>query len=548
MKISSDLIKVHKSLHTWVGIVAGMLLFVGFFAGALTMFKAPLDRWTRAGAEPVTAQWPRALDDAIVGDLLRARPEAASELTLYLQPAEHIAAPLVWSETAVRDSALAHPHWTAGRGDTGALEIRLQEATPLGELVDLLHRTGGVPGVVDDEHLGIYVMGVAAVLYFLALVSGLVVLLPTLVKDFFAVRPGRNRKRFWLDVHNVLGITSLPFHVVISLSVVVFAFHDQFYEAMAKVIYGKQAMFERSVVVAQPHELSSVLPLSAVLKKVSEAAPGSHPTELLYMRLDSPRPMLRVALAHPERATRGARSGYLLLDPYTGAVSDSHMVPGREEGWSAPVGVFFALHFGSYGGEPVRWMYFALGLMGAALFYTGNLLWLESRRKHQRPGAQAVKQTRSAQVMASLTVGVCLGCMISVGVALLAGRWWTERGVDLRNLYVVVYYAAWFACMAWALMRGAARAASDLLIAGAFVALSIPLSSMWTGAAGAWWSGASWAPLGVDAVAAVLALALGGAAWRTRRRVRQAPADTLWSVRPMGGPASSHSQAASTHS
>jgi uncharacterized iron-regulated membrane protein len=32
----------------------------------------------------------------------------------------------------------------------------------------------------------------------------------------------------WLDLHNVLGILSLPFHLIMALTAVVFAFHDQF--------------------------------------------------------------------------------------------------------------------------------------------------------------------------------------------------------------------------------------------------------------------------------------------------------------------------------
>ena len=50
VKIASDLIRFHKTLHTGVGIVAGSLLFIGFFAGSLTLFKEPLDRWVHAGA------------------------------------------------------------------------------------------------------------------------------------------------------------------------------------------------------------------------------------------------------------------------------------------------------------------------------------------------------------------------------------------------------------------------------------------------------------------------------------------------------------------
>jgi uncharacterized iron-regulated membrane protein len=89
-----------------------------------------------------------------------------------------------------------------------------------------------------------------------------------------------------------------------------------------------------------------------------------------------------------------ARSGgFALLDPVTGRFLNAQFLPGSADGnaWSAATSAFFALHFGSYGGEPIRWGYFFLGLAGAFLFYSGNLLWIESRRKLER-GADAVKQ------------------------------------------------------------------------------------------------------------------------------------------------------------
>lgn len=54
-------------------------------------------------------------------------------------------------------------------------------------------------------------MGIVSILYAVALVSGVIVLLPSLIKDLFALRLGANLKRMWLDAHNVVGIVSLPF-------------------------------------------------------------------------------------------------------------------------------------------------------------------------------------------------------------------------------------------------------------------------------------------------------------------------------------------------
>src|SRR5690606_40471958 len=76
-----------------------------------------------------------------------------------------------------------------------------------------------------------------AMMYGLALVSGLIIFLPSLAKDLFALRLGKNLKLMWKDAHNAIGFFSLPFHLVIALTTVVFAFHDQIYDMQDVFIY-----------------------------------------------------------------------------------------------------------------------------------------------------------------------------------------------------------------------------------------------------------------------------------------------------------------------
>ena len=45
LKIGSDIIKVYKDVHIWIGITCGLMLFIAFYAGAITMFEKPLERW-----------------------------------------------------------------------------------------------------------------------------------------------------------------------------------------------------------------------------------------------------------------------------------------------------------------------------------------------------------------------------------------------------------------------------------------------------------------------------------------------------------------------
>src|SRR3546814_13080360 len=73
-------------------------------------------------------------------------------------------------------------------------------------------------GLPFDHQIAMPIMGGIALLYAVAIVSGVICLLPSLVKDLFALRFGKNLKRMWLDLHNVLGLFSLPFHLIMALT------------------------------------------------------------------------------------------------------------------------------------------------------------------------------------------------------------------------------------------------------------------------------------------------------------------------------------------
>src|SRR5690606_33130213 len=96
-----------------------------------------------------------------------------------------------------------------------------------------------------------------------------------------------------------------------------------------------------------------------------------------------------------------------------------------------------------------------------------------------------------------------------------------------------IYYAVFFASVAWAFARGAARAAVPLLWLAAACTLAIPASSLlgWLApATGAWSSG----PMaGVDLTALVGAAVLACMARATARRIREGARDSVWAL-PQG--------------
>ncbi|ERX80195.1 PepSY domain-containing protein [Pseudomonas aeruginosa] len=124
---------------------------------------------------------------------------------------------------------------------------------------------------------------------------------------------------------------------------------------------------------------------------------------------------------------------------------------------------FFALHMASFGGTTVLWLYFLLGMAGAWLFYSGNLLWIETRRrkanKHQ---GGTPRQRLDTRLMAAATVGICLGCVCGISLTIVGGKWLNGWADDLTRCHQALYYSAFFTALAWSFWRGARRGPTAL--------------------------------------------------------------------------------------
>ena len=533
----TDFIRIYKSVHTWTGILSGMALFIAFYAGALTVFKEPLARWASA---PV-AQTPVPLAQAqeLVLQTLRSNPEAAKEFTVHLQGAEHVPARMGWQvrdpdaddhdESAVR-------HYVATLDAAGVAQVSESHPSQLASFIDVLHRVVGLPTDSDSNR---WIMGVIAALYALALVSGVIVLLPSLVKDFFALRVGKNLKRMWLDAHNVVGIVSLPFHLIMALTAVVFAFHDGIYALQNKMLLDSQlaSAFQgprAAPGAAPPRDLAAMLTPLDLVARVRSLSPGFEPSMLQYQQVTGPRAVVRVWGKDATAVSPRARGGFVAVDPYSGKVTNSDFLPGHQSAPNLFVSSFFALHMASFGGTPVQWMYFLLGLAGAWLFYSGNLLWIESRRRRApRQGNEVPVQRLDTRLMAAATAGVCLGCMCGISLTIVGGKWLHGHVINLNAWHQILYYAAFFASIAWAFLRGGARASVHLLWSAAALTLAIPVTTLlaWLIPSLGMWAHTSAATLGVDATAFVGALCFAWMARATSRRVRHGVSDSVWSAR-----------------
>ncbi|MCG7534913.1 PepSY-associated TM helix domain-containing protein [Pseudoalteromonas sp. OOF1S-7] len=520
MKVRADILKTYQSLHTWTGITSSLLLFIGFFAGALTMFAPEIDRWATPAAHQMAA-----IDtdryDALLDKVLQEYPKASDSVALHFTDAQ---SPVSWYEQgSPRGLRLDDMRWHATLDDNEQLITELVPVNSLSALLDMLHRTAGIGGEIGHTQAGVFVLGIAAGLYFLALVSGVIFLLPTLVKRFLAVRDQGERKRFWLDGHNLLGIASLPFHVVIAFTVCVFAFHDILYGTLAQ-IYGDKPLFPRSAPSQVERNIADLPKVSELIALAESHAPGYQVAQIKLSNLNKPSAFATIDVANEGEIARGALNDFIFINPYTLEVVSSSVANPEQTVWARLVSSFFGLHFGSYGGDLVRWAYFLMGIAGACLFYSGNILWLEKRRR------KGMQQHRSYRIMGALTVGISLGALTGVAAIFASNKWLTLTPVNINQAYMFVYYACFSCVLISAFVYGPAKTAINALKVLALLCVVVPATSVLAGAVPALnlWTPNSLGTLMIEVMALVFALMFWWMSVCVTRRATANEPGSIW--------------------
>lgn len=534
MKIRSDLMKIAKNLHTWVGVSAGILLFICFFAGGLSMFQHQISQW----ATPEKQKLPQIQVEqyaALIQQVQEKYPATEKSFTLNFNSNEFHFAPLSWTEHGRGEGFnTAQTAWLASLDENGQLIVQQENLSKAGWLIEQLHETGGIPGMLGHHGFGVYVMGIVAVLYFLALMSGLIILLPTLIKDYFVIRPGKNKKRFWLDTHNVVGITSLPFHILISVSVIVFAFHDLFYDALGELaLKGKPVFTPPAKEVI--HVSSTEIDIHQILNKIHQVAPEYRVDYIQMANLDDPqKSSARIALYSDDQMLRGASQDFMRMNPYAVDKFDVSFINTQNTASDKLVNAMFSLHFGSFGGFTIRWVYLILGIGGAFLFYSGNILWVETRaRKQKRAQDPIPTQRKDVVFLANLTIGTCLGCILGIVATLMLSRIIFQYLPfnSINHFFMYGYYAIFLACSAFAFIIGYAKALPKLLMMIAIALILMPLTSLigiFIPSSGISVYGG--ATIWVDVVALVSALAFLRFYQQARDRQKNAEQGSLWAV------------------
>lgn len=261
-----------------------------------------------------------------------------------------------------------------------------------GYTVQLDSRTGQILGQPDEKQGFMYIMfrlhldlfaglggmlflGVMGLLFAVAIISGIVLYHPFMRRlDFGTVRYTKPRMK-WLDLHNLLGVVTLLWALVVgltgtinTLSPIIIAIWQN--DQMAEMI----APYKDAPPLKHMGSIQKAMDTSAKISPEMEprfvAYPGTKYSSLhhytIFMKGNTP---FTSKLLKP-----------VLVDAETGEFTDSREVP-----WYVKTFLLSQpLHFGDYGGLPLKIIWMLLDMITIVVLVSGLYLWWVKRKHHDQ--------------------------------------------------------------------------------------------------------------------------------------------------------------------
>nr|WP_145552766.1 PepSY-associated TM helix domain-containing protein [Variovorax boronicumulans] len=349
------------TLHAWAGIVTGLLLFVVCFSGAVVVFKEEIDLW----ANPSLARLPRAEApvalDTVLAQLQARYPGAVVE-TIALPDALN---PAYFAFLQEAGAPAAQRTKVALRADTGAVVGPVD--SQLGQYLRMLHVF-----LFFGPRWIVGFLGVAM----LVLIATGIVIHRKILAELFTQRWGRSLRVVLSDLHKSAGIWGLGFHILIAATGAWLGLAPLFEQGWAYVASTAPAARAAAPAKARPAP-AAMHSLDALHAAARQAVPGLQVAHVSLRQWGTAAAQVRFTGGLQDHLASTARVEF---DAATGRMRAQHD-PRTAGFWSLTNGLMEPLHFGDFGGLPLKWLYFFLGLTPAMLSLTGTLVWLDGRRQ-----------------------------------------------------------------------------------------------------------------------------------------------------------------------
>ncbi len=388
-------LRIWAFIHTWTSLVCTVFLLLICLTGLPLIFHEEIDHWI--DPPPAPAQMPADMPHLQLDRLVeRARGMYPGEAIVSLFKDDEEPQVVVWMApsfaTIEQDPRLEH----FIRFDARSGEV-MEQSRPIE------HQRTGFMTLMFRLHVDLFAdlpgnlfLGAMGLLFVAALVSGIVLYGPFTRKlKFGAVRASRARRTRWLDLHNLLGIVTALWVLVVGATGVLNELASPLFDLWQRTEVRAMLAPWQGKAPPAPQDLASV---QAAYDSASRTLPDMHVVTVIYPGSPFGSPHHYLLWAHGRTPLAERLFSPVLVDARTGELTAVVEMPW----YLRALEISRPLHFGDYGGLPLKIIWALLDLVTIAVLGSGLYLWLSKHRRaapsgHTRPQRPAARLPEAAE-------------------------------------------------------------------------------------------------------------------------------------------------------
>ena len=223
---------------------------------------------------------------------------------------------------------------------------------------------------------GMLFLGAMGFLFVLALISGTVLYAPFMRRlRFGTLREKRSVRVRTLDRHNLVGMVALGWMLVVGATGIINALADPLTQSWQDGELAKMTARYAGAAPVAPAQYGS---LDRAMASAQAALPGRSPQFIGFPGGDWSTVQHYAIFFQGDRPLTRNLLTPALVDAQTGELTDAREMPALNQALmlSKP------LHFGDYGGLPLKLIWAAMTLLTMWVLWTGVMLWLRRRPGH----------------------------------------------------------------------------------------------------------------------------------------------------------------------
>lgn len=445
-------------LHTWSGLLVGWLLLAIFLTGTASYYRSEITGWMhpeiRPGA-PVSES--ESLKQAMAW--LQNRAPAANAWLIDLPTERLPVTQVMWQDLGER-------RYNSELLDPSAEQTIAARKTFGGDFFYGFHFQLSLPPLI-----GRWIVGVASMLMFIAIISG-VITHRRIFRDFFTFRPGKGQ-RSWLDAHNTLSVLALPFHILITYTGLVTLMFIYVPWGIDLVYGNDRGAYFRDVrdftAPAAPAPDKAILTGYTTL--IEQARQQWGEGHIARVSVSSPGAAnARIELVRDTQDQVSSRAQRLVLDGVSGELIETIAASGPAKAF---YGVLYGLHLAHFADPLLRKLLFISGLGGTVMIATGLQLWVAKRKGNEPNGLY--------RRIEGLNVAAILGLPLAMAAFLLANRLIPADlpGRDVNE--VIAFFGVWLLTLLHGQVRAPRHAWREQALLCALAFTGVPLLDLATG-------------------------------------------------------------------